>query len=190
MLTQYCVQYAMGRIFSVMTKLTKTEAAKKLGVTRRTVYNLVKRGTLVPDENGLIALNGGSIADARENVPINSHSVKGVLESSERLKDKYIAQLENQIELLKRQNVCLEDNLDTKRRYIASLEEQLKAQQYFFEELSKVTHQQNQLEQQQPSITVVEVYELARNIQRLREMCRFQPSIHLEENLRTHQANR
>ena len=83
-----------------MRKFTKTDAAKKLGVTRRTVYNLIKRGTLVPDENGLITLDVDSIPELRENTRTNSQSVKSVLESSERLKDKYIASLEARIKQL------------------------------------------------------------------------------------------
>lgn len=84
-----------------MKKLTKSEAAKKLGVSRPTIYRLIRKGTLVPDENGLLALaDDQSETECNEgNQPLQD--VTSVLMSSEKLKDKYIASLEAQVEHFK-----------------------------------------------------------------------------------------
>jgi hypothetical protein len=92
-----------------MKKLTKTQAAQKLGVSRPTLYSLIKKGVITPDENGLIALNDDhtSLSDASlhdVNDQKSFHDVRSILESSGHIKAKfrakYIAQMEKTIEHL------------------------------------------------------------------------------------------
>jgi hypothetical protein len=104
-----------------MKKLNKTQAAKHLSVSRQTVYDLIKRGVLVTDENGLIALDDSNFLanqDGCQEETVNLTQCKGFTQSyhtiatqSPRLKDKYIA--------------SLEDRLEVQQSYIASLEQQM-----------------------------------------------------------------
>jgi regulator of replication initiation timing len=97
-----------------MKKLTKVEAAKALNVSRTTVYNLIKRGVLTPDENGLIVLNEESSTASAELCQDNLESlhdvniehvknVHDVHQSSSRLKEKYIAHLETEVRFLRQE---------------------------------------------------------------------------------------
>jgi len=94
-------------------KLTKTQAAKQLGVSRPTIYSLIQRGVLTPDENGLIALEGADESEEALKCPPTLHSV---MQSSgklkERYKDKYIAQLETEVQLLRQEIVKLRNELE------------------------------------------------------------------------------
>jgi DNA-binding transcriptional MerR regulator len=122
-----------------MKKLTKTEAAKKLGVSRPTIYSLIKKGVITPDENGLIALHGQS--DPLHDVKIQQcfHDVRSVIQSSARLKakvrDKHVA--------------SLEVGLEAQQRDIAHLEKQV---EFLEEELKKV---RNELKHEQAALICV-----------------------------------
>jgi hypothetical protein len=134
-----------------MKKYTKAEVARKLNVSRQTVYNLIKRDILIPDENGLIAIDhfpadGEKCQDENvefteckdkdtieafpglterkdEELPIELQKFHEVAVRSPRLKDKYIA--------------CLEEHLTTQYRYITNLEKQIKELLYRLEQSQK-----------------------------------------------------
>ena len=82
-----------------MKKLTKAATAKKLGVARGTVYALIERGVLTPDENGLIdpeQVDPHLCTPCAENVQDET----AVGQSKPRLSVRYIASLERQVAFL------------------------------------------------------------------------------------------
>ena len=87
-----------------MKKLTKTEVAKTLKVARTTVYNMIKRGLIVPDENGLIDPRqvdhkDCTLCSARDQED-NSRGYVAAPTKQLSLEERHITLLEKQISLL------------------------------------------------------------------------------------------
>jgi len=117
------------RIFSVMKKLTKTDAARHLHVSRTTVYNMINRGAIAVDDSGLIDVEQleqgctpciGERQAENTNVPFEFRDASPLIlgryvtyleQELARVraeKDKYIAYMEQQVAFLQHQNQVLQ----------------------------------------------------------------------------------
>ena len=99
-----------------MKRLNKTQASKYLKVSRQTVYDLIRKGILVTDENGLITFDDNDSETIRNrcqdtflpckdtftNTETKNQTVTDVVISSRRLKNQYILDLKEEIERLNR----------------------------------------------------------------------------------------
>ena len=123
-----------------MKKLNKTDAAKHLKVSRQTIYDLIKQGVLIPDENGLMTFDDDNESASKcqdrsmecqdtssgcQNSFTESgttHSATAVVVGSRRLKNQFILDLKGEIEkrnqLIDRQS----KTLDKQDRYVRLLQ--------------------------------------------------------------------
>jgi helix-turn-helix protein len=110
-------------------KLTKTDAARHLNVSRTTVYNMINRGAIAVDESGLIDVEQleqvctpctGERQEENTNVPVEFRDASPLIlgryvsyleQELVRVREernKYIAYLEQQVEFLQHQNKVLQ----------------------------------------------------------------------------------